>query len=276
MRKFLKYLGILIVTVFLVDMFTLITFDELILHSKIRYTRMHYDEYDIAILGNSRGVNSVSEGIFERAHDANIINLSHNGLFKNEIFHLADKVKDSTTVYVECTALLWDTSKMELNPGRMNVFSLLREEKFRLFKSSVFNHEIFLRSIYYLFTSDADWTNNSVLNKEKLTFLTSDLQEDSKDLYYRKDEFKCLHDNMAKRGITTVFYVAPIRMESVQEYKNWELTLCEIKSDFPDFIDLSFIITDIESFADLIHSNKNEINKIHKVIYENFISHKTH
>ena len=235
---------------------------------------MQYDRYEIAILGNSRGVNSVSEDIFERVHGVNIINLSHNGLSKNEIFYLADRVKDSTTVYVECTALLWDSTKIVTNPSRLNVFRYLRQEKFRLLQSSVFNHEIFLRSIYYLFSSDADWTNNGVLTKEKLDFLTLKLEDNSKRIYYRKDEFERLHDGMAKRGITTVFYVAPMRWESVQQYKNWELTLSELKSDFPDFMDLSFIIADIKSFADLVHTNKKEIDKIHTAILDDFVSHK--
>jgi hypothetical protein len=276
MRKFLKHLSVLFLTVFLVDKVALVAFDKLIQQSGIRYSRMQYDEYDIAVIGNSRGVNSVSEEIFQRSYDVNIINLSYNGLNKNEIFSLAGRVKDSITVYIECTSLLWDTdtSETESSSERIDVFRNLREEKFRIFQSSVFNHEIFLRSIYYYFSSDANWTNNGILSKAKLNFLTSKLEDNSKELNYRKDVFTRLYESLAKRGITTVFYVAPIRVEKVQEYKNWDLTLSEVKSDFPGFIDLSFSITDIESFADLVHSNKNEIEKLHKEIYEDFASRK--
>ena len=271
MRKFLKYLAILALTVFLVDTLTLVSFDRLILQSKVRYTRMQFDEYDIAILGNSRGVNSVSEGIFENAYNVDIINLSHNGLNKSEIFHLAGRVRDSTIVFIECSSLLMDKGKIELNPGRLNVFSNLRKEKFRLFKSSVFNHEIFLRSLYYLLGSDANWTNDGVMSKEKLNFLTLELDDTPKaQLYYRKEEFHRLYSALALRGITPVFYVAPIRAEYVRKHKNWNGTLAELESDFPHFMDLSFSITDIESFADLMHTNKKEIDKVHNAIYQEF------
>ena len=186
MKKFIKYLTVLLLTTLLVDNITLVSLDRLISHSKIRYSRMLYDEYDIAILGNSRGVNSVSEEIFENTYDLNILNLSHNGLSKNEIFHLAGRVKDSTIVFIEITALLWDTSSVESNAGRLDVFSNLRKEKFRLLQSSVFNHEIFLRCIYYLKGSDANWTNNGVLTNEKLQFLISGMEANSKELFMEK------------------------------------------------------------------------------------------
>ena len=270
MRLFFRYISIFLISVLIIDSLATITLDKIISHSKIRYVRMLSEDYSMVILGNSRGVNSVSEGIFERTHEENIINLSHNGLSKDEIFYISQHIRDSTIVFIECTSFLWDTSKMELKPHRLNVFKNLRESEFRVLKTNVFNHEIFLRSLYYIFSSDEDWTNNGVMSKDKLEFITSNLIPCSKQLNYRKEEFSILFESLMARGITPVFYISPVREEKVSEYTNWDEVLAQIESDFPNFLNLTDSVTDIESFADLVHTNKREIKKVHSAIMDEF------
>ena len=53
--------------------------DAVIKQSDIRYCRMHTEDYEFAV-GNSRGVNSVNEKIFEEDLGLEIVNLSHNSL----------------------------------------------------------------------------------------------------------------------------------------------------------------------------------------------------
>ena len=152
----------------------------------------------------------------------------------------------------------------------LNVFKNLRESEFRVLKTNVFNHEIFLRSLYFIFSSDEVWSNNGVMSKDKLEFITSNLIPYSKQLNYRKEEFSILFESLMARGITPVFYISPIREEKVSEYKNWDEVLAQIESDFPNFMNLTDSVTDIESFADLLHTNKREIKKVHSAIMDEF------
>ena len=118
---------------------------------------MATEYYDVAILGNSRGVNSVNEEILENEEGIEAINLSHNGLLPSEILHLATFLRDSSTVYIEASTFLWSDQEIQSNHARFNVFKNLRGKSWNLLSLSNYNHEIFLRALYYLQGSDGGW-----------------------------------------------------------------------------------------------------------------------
>ena len=159
-RKFLGGVSIFIACLFGADFMLTFLIDQVIKQSDIRYCRMHTEDYEFAVLGNSRGVNSVNEKIFEEDLGLEIVNLSHNSLSPGEILHLSDFLHDSL-VFVEVSTYSGLRKKSR---------KVLADSKFLNLLSQVakcwcckFQQRNFLRSLYYLFGSDAGWSNNEFL-----------------------------------------------------------------------------------------------------------------
>lgn len=268
MNNFLRFLLFWLIAIVLVDMIASLFLDSVIKHSGIRYSRMTAEYYDVAVLGNSRGVNSVNEEIFENEEDLEVLNLSHNGLSSSEILHLAKFLRDSATVYIEASAFLWSDKPSKSNNARFNVFKHLRGESWKLLSLSNYNHEIFLRALYYLKGSDKGWANDGVMTSEKLSFLSSQLTDKNR-LNCDLTDFHLLSQSLSERGVRTIFYLAPMRIELIENYENWESCMSELRKNFPDsFIDLSRAVTDAASFADLMHTNNKEVRVIHKALLQ--------
>ena len=106
------------------------------------------------------------------------------------------------------------------------------------------------------------------MTSEKLSFLSSQLTE-KKTLNCDLTDFFALSKSLSQRGIRTIFYIAPIRVELIENFENWESCTSELQKNFPgSFIDLSRTVTDAQSFADLMHTNKNEVRVIHKALLQ--------
>lgn len=268
MNNFIRFLLSCAVVIVLVDRSTTFALDSIIKHSGIRYSRMAREHYDVAVLGNSRGVNSVNEAIFRDEEGLEVINLSHNGLRFPEILFLSKSLNDSSTVFVEASAMFWTKPDSKPYDERFDVFKNLREGGIQFLSLAHFNHELFLRSLYYLGGSDAGWANHGTLTSEKLLFLKS--QRAHKEmLNCDLSMFELLAEGLKSRGIRTIFYVAPMRTELIESYVNWGSCISALESSYPkDFIDLSLEVEDMSSFADLMHTNNREVRKIHKALLE--------
>ena len=269
-RKFLGSVSIFIACLAGADFMLTFLIDQVIKQSDIRYCRMHTEDYEFAVLGNSRGVNSVNEKIFEEDLGLEIVNLSHNSLSPGEILHLSDFLHDSSFVFVEVSTYLWAQEEVEKSAGRFKVFESLRPQSSEIFGVANFNNEIFLRSLYYLFGSDAGWANNGVLDDNRLRVLVGQLSDE--DLHIdRIHDLKKLETTLLAKGVRVHFYMAPMRSELRESYRNWEPCLVALQRAFPEnFSDLSGLIQAQESFADLMHTNNREVRKIHTALYDCF------
>lgn len=266
MKEFVKYILVLLISFFLLNITLSGLIDRTLKYSNIRFTRMVSDDYDMAVMGNSRAVNSMSEDLFEKKLGLNVINLGYNGLTKGEMFFLATHLRDSTVLFLECSGLLWGKSSVFDYDNKFRSFEHLRDSSFDPLSLANYNNELFLRSLYYLTGNDRNWINNGQLSNDKLNFLKEGLS--SRSLFYDAIDFQNFDSLFALRNIEAYYFIAPIRPEMKEAYLNWNEIMLELHKRYPDnFYDLSNLIYRRESFADLIHTNRNELDLIHDSLF---------
>lgn len=242
-------------------------FDYTVSKSHIRFERMLTEQYELCVLGNSRGVNSLSESRFEEKYLLETMNLSYNGLLKSEILFLAEHIRDSTVVFVEATSFLWDSTSYRDGTLRFNVFSHLRQST-RRFRLLDFNNELFLRSLYYLTDSDDSWINTGILKEDKLHLLVGKLQ--TKELVFDKEAVQRVNEIFGKKYVRPVYFIAPIRSELKSSYINWDKAVAELRNEVDTLVDLSDIFVETDYFADLLHTNDKAVDRIHHEIWSVF------
>ena len=162
MKSYIKYLFVLIIVLITFDRSTSFLIDELLEFSNFRYINIGKENPDFYVIGNSRGVNSVKESQFDSDFCLDVLNVSFNGLNPNEIMYLIKKINTSKPILIEISPFLRTKISSSKSPKSLNlteeskrfsVFKNLRSKKFEVFNLYRYNNELFLRSLYYIFTS---------------------------------------------------------------------------------------------------------------------------
>lgn len=277
MKSYIRYLFILTVILITFDRSASFLIDELLKFSNFRFVNIGKENPDYFVIGNSRGVNSVNESQFDSDFCLDVLNVSYNGLNPNEIKYLIKKINTTKPILIEISPFLRDKRSSYKSPKsnnlsdelkRFSVFKNLRTKKFDVLNLYRFNNELFLRSLYYLFTSDKSWGNNKVLDPVKKNILINNLNPVEIDIYFLDDFVKFLNEH----NVNYLFYYAPIHPEMKKSILNWDLVNLEVQELLKNkYLDLSDLINQDSSFADFVHTNGREQFLIHNSI-NNFLS----
>lgn len=277
MKSYIKYLFVLIIVLITFDRSTSFLIDKLLEFSNFRYINIGKENPDFYVIGNSRGANSVKESQFDSDFCLDVLNVSFNGLNPNEIMYLIKKINTSKPILIEISPFLRTKISSSKSPKSLNlteeskrfsVFKNLRSKKFEVFNLYRYNNELFLRSLYYIFTSDKSWGNKNVLDPVKKNILTNKENPFEIHSYFLNDLVKFLN----KHEVNYLFYYAPIHPVKKKSILNWDLVNSEVKKLLNNkYLDLSDLITQDSSFADFIHTNDREQYLIHNYI-NNFLS----
>lgn len=277
MKSYIRYLFVLTVLLISFDRSASFLIDELLKFSNFRFVNIGKENPDYFVIGNSRGVNSVKESQFDSDFCLDVLNISYNGLKPNEIKYLIKKINTTKPILIEISPFLRTKSSSFKSPKsnnlsdeskRFSVFKNLRSNKFDLLNLYRFNDELFLRSLYYIFSSDKSWGNNKVLDPVKKNILINNLMPVEIDSYFLHDFVKFLNQN----NVNYLFYYAPIHPEMKKSILNWDLVNLEVQELLKNkYLDLSDLIDQDSSFADFIHTNGREQFLIHNTI-NNFLS----
>ena len=266
---------IIFLAIFLVGDRVIASFlDTVVLSSKLRFSLLYSggQEYEILVLGNSRGVNTFYAPAIQEATGKPTLNLSYNGMSADvaEALFLdyLDRNRKPQLVIIEITNL---THRSELlNDLKLyahhseRLMGLLREanpETARWAKASHlfrFNSEMFLRALYYQTSSDQTWINRYQINR---TLPNSAANGDSQKVLTFPENLAAMKRivSLAQRlGISVRMVVGPYLPAYGKHLSNlgqWvDEVGKEIAVDIPVW-DYSEAITDVSAFADRMHLN---------------------
>jgi hypothetical protein len=270
----------LIVCFIIIDMLISTLLSNLSDSSSIRYSRLYNENInaDILFAGNSRGINSFYVPYFNEKTGLKSFNLSYNGLsiplvkvFIDDYLELNNAPK---IIFLEVTCLNMSLAALpnfkQYFDNSSSLRDLIKESIPEFFylnfitKSYKFNSEFFLRSLYYLTQDDQKWINRYTIKKEYYESL------ERVDKFYMVHDvdiealqiFKSMVDEYHKKGITVIPVLAPI----IDKYRNEEdidkyLNDIKLYTNL-EVVDLSNAITDINMFADAVHTNVQGANLI--------------
>jgi len=239
--------------------------DKVLESSNFRFINIEQENPDFYVIGNSRGVNSVKESQFDSSYCLDVLNISFVGLKPDEIKYLIKKINNKKPVLIEISSLFSNNNSSTRPSQRFSVFKNLREKRLDVFNLYRFNNDLFLRSIYYLFSSDKSWGNNRVLDSVKKKIL---LKKEN-TLEINTSSLISFRSYLDQNNINYLFYYAPIHPEKKVLISNWESINSDLKNTLNNrYLDLSDLIKDDLSFADLIHTNGRQQDLIHNSIFE--------
>jgi hypothetical protein len=256
------------------DLLISIPLSELSNASLIRYSRLYNEriDADIVFAGNSRGVNSFYAPYFNEVTGLDSINLSYNGisipLVKVFIDDYLERNDAPKVIFIETTCL--NTSYKALPnfkqyiDNSVSIRNMTKEHFPSIFysnlisKSFKFNSEYFLRTLYYLQKDDQTWINRYSISLDLYAnlepvddfYMVQLVDSDSMNI------LKSMVVDYRNKGITVILVLAPI----IDKYRNREninsyLTDIKVQSDL-DVVDLSDALSNIEMFADTVHTNE--------------------
>lgn len=265
MNYYLKYLFTLIICLFIIDRSVSLLIDKVLESSNFRFINIEKENPDFYVLGNSRGVNSVKESQFDSSYCLDVLNISFVGLNPGEIKYLIKKINNKKPVLIEISSLFSHNNSSTSPSQRFSVFKNLREKRLDVFNLYRFNNDLFLRSIYYLFSSDKSWGNNRVLDSVKKKIL---LKKEN-TLEINTSSLMSFQSYLDQNNINYMFYYAPIHPEKKNLISNWKSINSHLKNTLNNrYLDLSDLIKNDLSFADLIHTNGRQQDLIHNSIFE--------
>lgn len=297
MKKFLVTISTFLFVIIICDRIVSFALSNLIEKSGFRYARINnIESNDFVVIGNSRGVNSVSEkfSVYNLGH--RVINLSYNGfspvIMNQVITDLNNDVKfKHTTFLIEASIFLgWEevnisedcVSELKIKnnesipdillPFRFYFPSVNRSYKNlyplnNLFHLLNYNNEGFLRSIYYLKNKDDNWVNRKQINNFLIEYYSN-----LKCICFSFDEdnFENFIKTIKNNDIKVNFFVAPWHKAYKSKFINYDtiLNLIESKYNF-NLIRLDNLILNDSVFADGMHTNNKVVNFLSKKLFEN-------
>ena len=272
MNKYLKYIITLILLILITDRILVSALNYISKNSNIRFSNILNEKVDFFVLGNSRGVNSLNEFEFEKKHDLELLNISYNGLSNREIEYLISFLDPSKIMVIEISVFLNSSKDSKIQKtNRFNSFKYLRNKEFigEIFNLYYYNNELTLRTLYYYFKSDKNWSNNKILNDIKLEYLLSLTGNSYLDL----EKYRSFKFFLDQNNYNYLMYYAPIHPRAKDKILNWKSINDVLKNELGEkYLDISDLIQDDDGFADLIHTNHNSSLKINAEMYK-FISH---
>ena len=228
--------------------------DYAISKSNFRWINLFHESPSAYVIGNSRGVNTITEDIFNKTCNIDVLNLSFNGLKPSEIYHLSKFIPTDKTLIVEISSFLHN---LDYKVDKFRFSSIKQLRVYSDWSTTVFpllhyNNDLTLRLIFYLFNNDKSWVNNGELSEKEIKLYRAKLQES----LYSTDKLNEFIDFLESRDQNYVLYHAPIHPAYREKITNIDEILSEIKTSNPYFLDLSNALNDNQYFADLGHSNK--------------------
>jgi len=247
--------------------------DKVVLRSGFRFSTLYRggQQYDTLILGNSRGVNSFYAPAVEEATGKTTLNLSYNGLS-------ADLAEALFMDYLDRNGkpklLILEISNVAHKSALLNELKLYivhSERLSKLFRKAnpgaafwtgasrvfQFNGEMFLRTLYYLNTSDQSWINRYRIGPAMVQSLREAQGEELGLLPENLDALRHIIDTAKQNGIAVRLVIGPYLPQYRQHLTNlsgWIKTLQSVATDVPIW-DYSTAVEDIGSFADRLHLN---------------------
>lgn len=299
MKKFILSVLVLFIVVVILDRGISFVLNAVVEQSNFRYVRVSkIKSNDFIIIGNSRGVNSVNEKYSSNVLGKKVINLSYNGLtpkiITDLILDLGNKeIFENSKFVVELSSFLgWaeidNTESCEssltykendevpniLLPFRKHFPSINQTYK-ELFPLNEFlhllnyNNEGFLRSLYYLYSSDNEWINNKTIDDSLIQYY-SNLK--CVEISFDEKNFERFLNSVIENKINIIFYVAPWHPAYNEKFVNYETILDLIKTKYEvNVIRLDNLILDGNFFADGIHTNIEGSEFLSKELFNEII-----
>lgn len=262
-----------ILTIFLIDRGGAFIMDKLLSKSKFRYAKMYKGKVDgdIAIIGNSRGVNGFYAPFLEKELGLKVDNISYNGL-KTELTTILaqdyiDK-KNPKMLIVEGSLLFnvpRDTSLLKdfklYSDDSPRIQSLLDKQAHKdfvatkIFKLYQYNTNFFYRNIFYIGRSDKTWINNYQLSS-KLIKVTEEMPEFDMDI--DKESVQMLKVFMEENeDIDIRIIITPYLPIYKQKMKGFDEGVAYMENELGiKVLDYSDTLKDETYFGDRVHSNK--------------------
>lgn len=269
MKKFLRHIAFLIIIIFATDKVLSSSLDIILKHSNFRWVNVTKEIPQVYIVGNSRGVNSVNESLFEKELNLDILNLSYNGMSPNEIEYILNYTDKNKLHVFEISSFLAENVNESKGVNRFDPIKDLRQPTTafnkKVFQLLNFNNELTLRLIYYIFKSDKNWSNNGILTTKEAEIQEKRLLTQQ----YNLERLKSFLDYLNKNGFINVkFYLAPMHPKYISTIENFNSFNEEIDLLLGNnFLSLANLFKDNSFYADLVHNNRKGARLIHEQLY---------
>jgi len=281
-----KNLFKLIIIFLVIDSIISYTLFELLKISKIRYSRLYYEQInaDVIFIGNSKGRNSFDAPYFERLSGKKSINFSYNALpislAKIFLDDYLERNQSPKIIFIEVNCIAeghYGLLNFKQYMLSSNSLKKMVKKNYPLHyyasiisKSYLFNSEYFIRTLYHITKNDQSWTNRFRINNEYYNNLKKN--EDT-FLFNKVDEssMKIFSDMIQKyktQGITIIPVFAPIidkcrNDDNINDYIEDFESRTKLK-----ILNYSKAVNDISMFADIFHTNEKGAIYITKKIYD--------
>ena len=268
------FIIIFLMTFFAGDRLIAFLLDKVLLRSQFRFSLLYKggQQYDIIIMGNSRGVNSFYTSAIQEATGKATVNLSYNGMSANLAEALFMDYLDRNR---KPKLLVLEISNVTDESGLLNELKLYTTSSERLAKllrtanpqaafwteaSHIFkfNGEMFLRTLYYYQESDQTWINRYQISPALLQSTRSGRQEILRATPENLAALKRIINVARTQGIEVRAVVGPYLPAYCDQITNFQDWLNEIKRTIGSDIriwDYSRAISDTTAFADREHLN---------------------
>ncbi|WP_343688993.1 hypothetical protein [Chitinophaga sp.] len=266
MSLFIKRLCILLALAMIVQVGVYFAFKTLLDHrSQFRLSRyFRQPRHQHYILGNSRAVNAVNEQYATQSKHTDLINLGFNGMNYQTISALISDIntkQTNATLFIEITGLL-EEKQDDSYAYYMGNSPFLREQykntKYAYLHLMRLNNEIFLRNIYYLKKSDADWINKYTISEniieETRKLAPNDTTMANRPLLIKR--MRNIVENCNQYNNKAIFFLAPYYPEYLKKLSQYPPLIDTIQQlHVFDFHDLNTLKIPTTGFSDRIHTN---------------------
>ncbi len=242
------------------------------LRSQLRFSRLYHGGMDneILIIGNSRGVNGFFAPLIQQRTGARTFNLSYNGMsavvaeavLDDYLDHNAQPrliVFEVTNVYSSEDALK-DLALFRFASPRLEALQRAFDPEIaaacRVSRLITFNNELFLRSLYYLRSTDQGWVNRGHIDAALLASVDT-MHRVALALPPQNVAALVRSVNRARRdGIAVELVVTPFLRSyraKIANFPQWKASL-QARLGAP-ILDYSSAVSDDRDFGDRLHLN---------------------
>lgn len=266
MPLFIKRLCILVLLAMVAQIGVYFAFKTLLDHqSQFRLSRYFRQPlHKNYILGNSRAVNAVNEQYASQSGHTDLINLGFNGMNYQTIDALISDINSKQTnanLFVEITGLLEekeDDSYAYYMGNSAFLHAQYKNTKYEYLHLMRLNNEVFLRNIYYLKKSDADWVNKYTISENIIAGTKTLAPNDTSlaDRHLLVERMQNILHTCTQHHNKAIFFLAPYYPEYLKKLTQYPPlidTIQQLKTF--TFYDLNTLQIPVKGFSDRIHTN---------------------
>ena len=258
------------------NIFYYIINEFLVSKSNFRYSRILNENPDLIIMGNSRGVHSISEHYWDTNYDSDILNLSYNNMSPESIILFINDLnkRKQARFGIEISSFYtWEEDKQKKDiTDKYLISDNFRSYRYyfasldqyfnnkdnlfhSIFKLFNFNNDLFSRIIFYLKGNDKEWLNFRQISADQI----KEVQNIEKiKLTLHKEQFDKLLD-VIKNNNADVFFYESLWFE---DYKNKIDNYLDIQNLIQNYSLEYYDLNDKfryydEYFSDFVHTNKD-------------------